>query len=323
MAQRHNICVGTVGQGIWHSSDSGESWLRITKGISFETEVRAFAVHPQRPEVLFAGTDRGLYRSDDAGASWSWIEGPLDVFHTWALAIHPRDPQVMFAGMRPSAVFRSTDGGQRWQQLSVDLAKECPAVGIPRITALVIDPDDPQTLWTGIEVDGIRRSTDGGDTWEQVHHGLTNMDVHGMAVSGGPSKTVWATTNNDVFLSTDQGTTWRPIGARQLFPNIYCRGILVQPGHPSTVFVGIGDYTPGSTGTIQRTKDYGKTWETLSMPVEPNTAMWCLGAHAADPNLILACSLYGYLYRSIDGGESWTKLRREFSEVRAVTCTLV
>jgi len=49
--------------------------------------------------------------------------------------------------------------------------------------------------------------------------------------------------------------------------------------------------------------------------------MWCLGAHAADPDLILACSLYGYLYRSSDGGESWTKLRREFSEVRAVTCT--
>jgi photosystem II stability/assembly factor-like uncharacterized protein len=318
MAQRTCICVGAVGQGIWHSPDGGEHWSRMTHGISFETEVRAFAVHPQRPEVLFAGTDRGLYRSKDAGASWTWIESPLDAFHVWALAINADDPRVMFAGTRPGAVFRSTDGGQRWRQLSVDIAKECPAVGIPRITQLVIDPTAPQTIWAGIEVDGIRRSSDGGETWQAVHQGLTNLDVHGMAVSAGATKTVWATTNNEVFMSADDGSNWQPIDARQLFPHVYCRGILVQPHHPDTVFIGVGDYTPGSTGVIERTRDGGQTWETHALPVEPNTAMWCLGAHPADPNLIFACSLYGYLYRSSDGGDSWMKLRREFSEVRAI-----
>ncbi len=70
MAQRTSSCVGTVGQGIWQSPDNGESWSRITNGISL-TEVRAFTVHPQRPEVLLARTDQGLYRSDNAGKSWT------------------------------------------------------------------------------------------------------------------------------------------------------------------------------------------------------------------------------------------------------------
>jgi photosystem II stability/assembly factor-like uncharacterized protein len=321
MADHVSICVGTVGQGIWQSPDGGESWARITNGISFETEVRAFAVHPQRPEVIFAGTDQGLYRSDNAGKSWTWLEGPLDVFHIWALAINPDAPEVMYAGTRPSAIFRSVDGGLRWQQLSVDLAKECPAVRIPRITALVIDPTDPKKLWAGIEVDGVRRSADGGETWDQPNDGLTNPDIHGMAMSVGSTNTLWAATNSDIFWSTDGGASWQPIGARQIFPYTYCRGLLTQPGHPDTVFAAIGDYTPGSTGTIQRSTDNGQSWHTLPLPVEPNTAMWCLGGHTADPRFILAASLYGYLYRSVDGGGTWTKLRREFSEVRAVMWT--
>jgi photosystem II stability/assembly factor-like uncharacterized protein len=321
MAQQVSICVGTVGQGIWQSPDGGENWSRITNGISFETEVRAFAVHPQRPEIVFAGTDQGLYRSDNAGKSWSWLEGALDVFHIWALAIDPHEPQIMYAGTRPSAIFRSTDGGQRWHQLTVDLAKECPAVRVPRVTALIVDPSETKTIWAGIEVDGVRRSTDGGETWEQPGSGLTNPDIHGMAISPGQPKTVWVATNNEIFRSVDNGANWQAIGARQIFPHIYCRGLLVQPGRPRTIFAGIGDYTPGSTGSIQRSTDAGETWQTLALPVEPNTAMWCLGGHAADPNLIVASSLYGNLYRSPDGGDSWTKLRREFSEVRAVTWT--
>jgi photosystem II stability/assembly factor-like uncharacterized protein len=106
-----------------------------------------------------------------------------------------------------------------------------------------------------------------------------------------------------------------------VFPYIYCRGMLVRPGLPQTVFAGIGDYTLGSTGSIQRSTDGGQIWHALTLPVEPNAAMWCFGSHAADPNFIVACSLYGYLYRSTDGGDTWAKLCREFREVRAVPWT--
>lgn len=64
-----------------------------------------------------------------------------------------------------------------------------------------------------------------------------------------------------------------------------------------------------------------QTWEMLTMPVEPNTPMWAFATHPADPGLILACSHYGQLFRSDDGGDSWVKLRREFTEIRALAWT--
>jgi photosystem II stability/assembly factor-like uncharacterized protein len=319
MAQRLNVLVGAVGQGVWHSGDGGEHWVRVANGISFETEVRAFAVHPERPEVVFAGTDRGLYRTENGGSTWTWIESALDPYHIWALAISPSDPNVMFAGTRPSAFFRSVDGGKTWEKLKAELADECPAVTIPRVTGIAIDPVNPLIVWAGVEVDGLHRSRDGGETWERVENGLTNPDLHGVATSpaNGGSR-VWAVVNDDVASSTDGGATWSLVGTSKIFPMNYTRGILIQPGHPETIFIGVGDYTPGSTGVIQRSKDAGKTWETLPLLVAPNTAMWCFGAHSADPNRIYACSLYGYLYESLDGGDSWRKLPREFSEVRAL-----
>ena len=92
-----------------------------------------------------------------------------------------------------------------------------------------------------------------------------------------------------------------------------------QPGNPQTIFISVGDTTPGSTGAVLRSRDTGKTWENLPLPVQPNSAVWTLGMNRADPNLVFAASRYGYLYRSEDGGDSWTKLWREFSEVSSVT----
>ena len=69
-----------------------------------------------------------------------------------------------------------------------------------------------------------------------------------------------------------------------------------------------------------RSKDAGATWENLSLPVQPNSAVWTLSIPAQAPNTVFAASRYGYLYRSDDGGDSWRKLWREFSEISSVLC---
>ena len=66
------------------------------------------------------------------------------------------------------------------------------------------------------------------------------------------------------------------------------------------------------------TRDSGDTWQRVDMPVEPDSAMWVVRQRADTPNLVLAASRYGYLYHSDDRGQSWTKLRREFSEVSSI-----
>ena len=323
MANEMIVMVGTVGQGIMRSTDSGETWRRvgIDQGMHSDAQVRALANHPGQPNTVFVGTDRGLLKSEDAGETWRSVDSPLSDHYVWAIAIDPVDPTIMFAGTgtpKPAAIFRSRDGGTTWDQRPVEVAQECPAVGVPRVTGIAIDPDNRRSIWVGLEVDGVRHSADGGDTWTAINGAIPNPDVHNVAVAAGPPKTVIVVVNNDVYTSTDDGTTWDRLGISEVFPLTYPRGISVQPGNSNVIFLTIGDTTPGRTGTIMRSKDTGKSWENLSLPVEPNTAMWVVNTQPYDPNVVWAGSRYGYLYRSDDGGDSWTKLWREFSEISSV-----
>ncbi len=318
------ILVGTVGQGIIRSADAGENWQRagVNTGLHSDALVRCITNHPGRPEVVFTGTDKGLYKSEDAGQNWQLLKSPLSDYCVWALAIDSADPNLMYAGTgtpTPGAIFRSSDGGKTWEKRPVEVAAECPAVGVPRVTGIAIDPENHNDVWVGFEVDGLRRSTNGGDTWTKINGtAIPNLDIHNVAVAAGPPKTVVVVVNNDVFTSDDGGANWTPLGIREVFPMTYPRGILVQPGSPQTIFVTIGDTTPGRNGTVMRSKDTGKTWENLSLPVQPNTAMWVINAQPFEPNILFAGSRYGYLYRSDDGGDSWSKLWREFSEISSV-----
>lgn len=317
------ILVGTVGQGVMRSPDGGETWRRvgIAQGLHSDAMVRALLTDPRQPEITYAGTDKGLYRSNDAGETWRVIDSPLNDYAVWALAIDPQAPEIMFAGTgtpTPSRLFRSADGGTHWQPCPVTIADECPNVGIPRITGIAIDPVDHQQVWVGIEVDGVRHSQDGGQTWTAVNGAIPNPDVHNVLVVEGPPKTIFVVVNNEVFTSTDDGESWKAVHVRNAFPWTYPRGISVQPGAPQTVFLTIGDATPGKAGTVMRSRDAGATWQPLTLPVPSNSAMWVVHMQPAAPAVVFAGSRYGYLYRSDDGGDTWTKLWREFSEISSV-----
>ena len=102
MTNNATICVGTLGQGIWRSSDSGDTWLRVRHGLYSESAVRALAVHPNDPRILYCGADSGIYRSEDKGEHWEWLDSPMNQLPVWALAIDPVDPNNIFAGPRPA-----------------------------------------------------------------------------------------------------------------------------------------------------------------------------------------------------------------------------
>ncbi len=302
------------------STDSGKTWKRVGvgQGLHSDAVVRAVVNHPHHPEITFAGSDRGLYRSEDAGENWQLIDSPLSRSIVWALAIDPKEPDYMFAGTGtpdPPELFRSADGGATWEQRSIEVASECPAVGVPRVTGISVDPVNGNNIWVGIEVDGVRHSTDRGETWQRLGDKIPNPDVHNVLVVEGPPKTILVVVNNDLFTSTDDGTSWNAHHLKSPFPTIYPRGIAVQPGSGKTIFLTIGDRTPGTIGTVLRSQDTGSTWQELSLPVPANSAMWIAHMQAANPSIVFAGSRYGYLYRSEDAGDSWTKLQREFSEI--------
>src|SRR4029450_12059082 len=323
MASKGTILLGTVVHVVMMSADDGESWTRagVRQGMHSDCIVRMLRSDARSPQVVYAGTDFGLYRSDDGGAKWRLLENPMKGSMVWSIAIDPIDPAVMFAGVgTPSVpgIFRSTDAGKSFARLRVDIADECPNVGVPRPTGIAIDPTNDRNVWVGLEGDGVRYSRGGGETWAKVTGQIPTQDVHNVLVVEGPPKTVFTVVNDDIWRSTDEGKTWQAARAREIFPWQYPPGIAVKPGDPRTVFLTLGDSTPGRIGTVMRSRDAGATWESLKFPVQPNSAIWTVSIPASAPDTMLCASRYGYLYRSDDGGDSWRKLWREFGEVSSV-----
>src|SRR2546428_8016222 len=135
MTNQGNILVGTVGQGVMMSADDGESWTRasVRQGMHSDSIVRMLRSDSRSPEVVYAGTDLGLYRSDDEGAKWRLLENPMKASVVWSMAIDPSDPAVMFAATgTPSkpGIFRSTDSGKSWTRLRVEMTDDFPNVDV-------------------------------------------------------------------------------------------------------------------------------------------------------------------------------------------------
>lgn len=328
MAQEFTICAATVGYGIWFSADGGGRWRKSKMELPYFAEsgdipVRALCVTSRNPHQIFAGSEYGLHRSEDNGATWHPVESPMSGMQIWSIAIAEDNPEVIMVGTKPPAIYRSVDGGKRWEKLPANFPERCP-IGPPRITNLVFDPNDSRTVWAGVELGGVYRSSDGGDSWTQLPQlgpKMSSTDVHGLAVSKSNPGKVLVTTPDGIWSSRDQGESW----SLHSFPKFaagdhvsYCRGVAVKLDDPNTIFVANGNDVPGDRGGIQRSKDGGQTWELMPLPVDPNSTIYWFAMNPADPNLIVANSMFGYIYVSRDGGDTWSKTPREFSEIRTI-----
>jgi photosystem II stability/assembly factor-like uncharacterized protein len=285
-----------------------------------ECHVRALVVHPHDPRVLYVGTEQGLLRSDDGADSCTRVESPLNGLQIWSILQVLAAPEVILVGTCPSRLFRSGDGGRTWCEADVRMRADCPRIIHTRVTALCGHPGDARTVWAGVEIDGVYRSRDGGLSWTAVGDGLSSQDIHALAFVPASGRLL-ATTNNDVNVSLDEGDTWRPLNLREVLPLPYFRGLGQRCDRPEALFLGNGDAPPGTTGLVARSLDGGATWQPAQMPGQPNSTMWNVAVHPAEPDLVYASSVSGEVYRSEDGGATWRKLLREFGEIRALAWT--
>ena len=233
----------------------------------------------------FAGTGSGLWASDDGGETWA--EAGLDDREVWQIRSGGGDR--VYASTQPAGLFRSEDGGSTWVEVESfahlpEAAKWCVPVDPPapgRARALVIDADDPNRMWVGVEVGGIARTSDGGETWSVSLPG-DNPDLHMMFAHPAEAGVLFASTgygrfdgvaemvepNAGVFRSGDYGESWT-YAWRGITPR-YSRPMCIDGREPygltvasaPTAFSSFKD-DRGAGAMLFRSEDHGESWRSL------------------------------------------------------------
>ncbi len=320
MASNVEVYAGTAGHSAWFSNDLGQTWIHPNShsGMYLEARVWSFSSHPSNPNILYAGTDMGLFRWDERTTRWTYLPSPMS--DIWALIQDPEDENILYAGTRPAGFYRSADGGQTWEHLSSPGIQTFSEInmGPTRVTQILFDPIDHDTLWAVVEIGGVYRSQDRGNSWELKTEGLVSADMHGIAIVHDTlgNKILYVTTNRGLHRSTNNGESWLFIELNS--PWQYVRGIVVRPDSDSVLFLTNGNGPPGNTGTLWRSQDYGFTWHQVNLPGVLNSTPWSVVTHPDNPMLLFTYTNLGQVFRSSDGGEHWVRLPHEFGELRAM-----
>ena len=230
--------------------------------------------------------------------------------------------------MTIARMLRSTDAGRSWTLLPIEIPEFCRGVNRPRILSICIDPEDNRQVWFGIEEGGAWRSRDQGDRWERVDtegSGISSGDIHAISIlpaAGQEPRTHLVLTVNAVCTSRDDGRTWQEEASRTRFDGMYyTRTVQPLEGRSDSLLIAIGDGTPGTRTRIYRSDDRGRQWTPAIQHTAPNSTVWTFGTHPSDPDLVFAGTKYGHLLRSMDGGRSWFKEWRDFSEITSIAWT--
>ncbi len=318
---RYKTYAATM-QSVWFSEDEGTSWNRLpTPTGGFYNEARCWAIctHPDRPGEVLAGTDQGLYRYSEETGRFDHIPSPMDGLHILQIARSPADPGFIVCGTRPGEIFLTEDSGDTWTRANLDASTECWFINTSRVTSVKFDPRDFDTIWITVEIDGVMRSADRGRTWELIIRGLHDNDTHDLVFRDHDdgSRTILCSTEDGVHRSTDNGATWE----RLVIPQArwdYFRS-LKQPAEGSDVVIAsVGDKPSGEAGSLLISRDFGDSWEVCRLSDEANSTFWSIGTNVADTNLLFAATIFGQIFKSVDGGESWRKMKRELGEIRMI-----
>jgi len=319
---------GATGGGVWQSDNGGGSWENISDGY-FGGSIGAVAVSTWDPNVIYVGGGEktvrgnvshgyGMFKSVDAGKTWTAI-GLKDSHRIPRIRIHPRNPDLVYAAVlghlsgpnEERGIFRSANGGESWEKV-LYINDEVGFVD------LIMDPRNPRVLWasawrvlrtpysleSGGEGSGIWKSTDGGDSWQEVtgqENGLPEgtLGISGIAISPVNTDRMWVIIEAEeggVFRSDNGGASWSRINTdRNLRQRAwYYTRIYADAASEDVVYV--------LNVRFYRSKDGGHTYESISTPHGDHHDLW------SDPDdadhLIIADD--GGAQVSFDGGDNWS-----------------
>ena len=302
-----------------------------------------------------------MQRSNDGGKTWEavgneftyegvpgthmWYDGtphPWEFKRVWHLEPSLSDPDTVYAGVEDAALFRTTDGGTSWHELS-GLRKHGsgagwqPGAGGLGLHTILLDPSNPQRIIIAISAAGVFRTDDGGDTWRPANRGLKSKYlpdpnaevgycVHNLAMHPSRPDTLFMQLHWNVMRSDDAADSWQLISGN--LPSDFGFPVAVNSQEPNTVYVvpiksDSEHFVPDAKLRVYRNRTGGDEWEALTNGLPQENCYVNVLRDAMAVDLLDPCGVYfgttgGQVYVSPDGGDHWSAIVHDLPAVLSV-----
>ena len=302
-----------------------------------------------------------MQRSDDGGKSWTavgnqfvydgipgthqWYDGtphPWEFKRVWHLEPSLDDPDTVYAGVEDAALFRSTDGGQTWHELSGLRSHGSgprwqPGAGGMCLHTILLDPGNPKRIFIAISAAGAFRTDDGGTTWQPINRGLKSEYipdptaevghcVHRIAMHRSRPNVLFMQKHWDVMRSDDAGDSWQEVSGN--LPTDFGFPIAVHAHEPDTIYVvpitsDSLHFPPEGKLRVYRSRSGGNEWEALTSGLPQRDCYVNVLRDAMAVDALDSCGVYfgttgGQVYASADAGNNWKAIVHDLPPVLSV-----
>jgi BNR/Asp-box repeat len=360
------VLVGTRKGGFILTSDGTRKQWDIRGPLFAGWEIYHLKGSAADPHRLYASQSSGWFgqqiqRSNDGGQTWEpvgnqfsydgvtgthqWYDGtprPWEFKRVWHLEPSLTDPDMVYAGVEDAALFRSTDGGQTWQELPALRGVKGhlwqPGAGGMCLHTIVLDPSHPERIFIAISAAGVFRTDDAGKTWQPMNRGLKSPYelpdpdtevghcVHRLAMHQARPDILFMQKHWDVMRSDDAGESWHEVSGN--LPTDFGFPIVVHAHEPDTIYVvpitsDSEHYPPEGQLRVYRSRTGGHAWEALTQGLPQRDCYVNVLRDAMAIDTLEACGVYfgttgGQVYASADSGDSWAPIVRDLPPVVSV-----
>jgi photosystem II stability/assembly factor-like uncharacterized protein len=332
---------GWFGQVIQRSDDGGRTWHQPGTP----------AGEPQGPPSGTAKGESNKFAYDASPqtgkplTTHQWYDGsqrPWEFKRVWHLEPSLTDPDMVYAGVEDAALFRTTDGGENWKELSGLRGHGTgplwqPGGGGLCLHTIIQDPKDSKRIFVAISSAGAFRTDDGGTTWKPINRGLRSdyipdpdaligHCVHHIAMHPSRPSVLFMQKHWDVLRSDDAGDSWTEVSGN--LPTDFGFVIDVNANEPDTIYVvpiksDSEHFPPDGKLRVYRSRSGGNEWEALTSGLPQRDCYVNVLRDALAVDSLDKCGVYfgttgGQVYASADAGDTWAPIVRDLPAVLSV-----
>src|SRR5438093_6832692 len=323
------------GQIIQRSDDGGKTWFQPGTPAGEATTT---------PDGMPQG-ESNKFVYDGIPGSHQWYDGtphPWEFKRVWHLEPSLTDADTVYAGVEDAALFRSTDGGQNWNELAGlrghgSGATWAPGAGGLGLHTILLDPANAKRMFIAISAAGAFRTDDEGASWKPINRGLksqhipnpeaeTGHCVHRIAMHRSRPNTLFMQKHWDVLRTDNAGDQWTEVSGN--LPTDFGFVIDVHAHDPETVYVvpiksDSEHYPLDGKLRVYRSRTGGNEWEALTQGLPQRDCYVNVLRDAMAVDSLESCGVYfgttgGQVYGSTDGGDTWTAIVRDLPAVLSV-----